>query len=293
VEEYREADKKVKNMMGTAKRNFEKRLANEKGSSNGPFYAYVKKRTKIRSTIGPLKDKESRTITDDKEMAELLNKFFSSVFTREDVQNVPSAAEMEAPSLETMDITYRMVQEKIRSLKPASAPGSDGIGPQLLQELQKELAPALVLIFRKSIQNGEVPEDWKCANVTPIFKKGSKSDPGNYRPVSLTSVCCKILESIIRDTVMEHLLENNLLNQSQHGFMPRKSCCTNLLEFFEAATKSVDAGNPFDVIFLDFAKAFDKVPRERLLEKIQAHGVRGNILAWIREWLTGRQQREC
>ena len=208
-----------------------------------------------------------------------MNKFFSSVFTREDVQNVPLAAEMEAPSLETMDITYRMVQEKILSLKPASAPGLDRIGLQLLQELQKELAPALVLIFRKSIQNGEVPEDWKCANVTPIFKKGSKSDPGNYRPVSLTSVCCKILESIIRDTVMEHLLENNLLNQSQHRFMPRKSCCTNLLEFFEAATKSVDAGNPFDVIFLDFAKAFDKVPRERLLEKIQAYGVRGNILA--------------
>ena len=193
--------------------------------------------------------------------------------------------------METMDITYRMVQEKIQSLKPASAPGPGGIGHQLLQELQKELAPALVLIFRKSIQNGEVPEDWKCANVTPIFKKGTKADPGNYRPVSLTSVCCKILESIIRDTVMEHLLENNLLYQSQHRFMPRKSCCTNLLEFFEAATKSVDAGNPFDVIFLDFAKAFDKVPRERLLEKIQAHGVRGNILAWIREWLTGRQQR--
>jgi hypothetical protein len=169
VEEYREADKKVKNMMGTAKRNFEKRLANEKGSSNGPFYAYVKKRTKIRSTIGPLKDKENRTITDDKEMAELLNKFFSSVFTREDVQNVPSAAEMEAPSLETMDITYRMVQEKTRSLKPGSAPGPDGIGPQLLQELQKELVPALVLIFRRSIQNGEVPEDWKCHT---HFQKG-------------------------------------------------------------------------------------------------------------------------
>ncbi len=78
---------------------------------------------------------------------------------------------------------------------------------------------------------------------------------------SLPSTFQSILESIIRDTVMEHLLENNLLNQSQHGFMPRKSCCTNLLEFFEAATRSVDAGNPFDVIFLDFAKAFDKVPR--------------------------------
>jgi hypothetical protein len=153
------------------------------------------------------------------------------------------------------------------------------------------LVPALVLIFRRSIQHGEVPDDWKQANVTPIFKKGAKSDPGNYRPVSLTSVCCKILESVIRDAMMSHLLENNLLKQSQHGFMPRKSCCTNLLEFFEAATSAVDKGKPFDVVFLDFAKAFDKVPRERLLEKLRAHGVRGRLLTWIRAWLTGRRQR--
>jgi hypothetical protein len=90
-----------------------------------------------------------------------------------------------------------------------------------------------------------------------------------------------MLESIIRDAMMDHLLENDLLKQSQHRFMPRKSCCTNLLEFFEAATSAVDAGDPFDVIFLDFAKAFDKVPKERLLEKLRAHGVRGEILTWI------------
>ncbi len=90
---------------------------------------------------------------------------------------------------------------------------------------------------------------------------------------------------------MDHLLENDLLKQSQHGFMPRKSCCTNLLEFFEAATSAVDAGDPFDVLFLDFTKAFDKVPKERLLEKLRAHGVRGDILTWIRAWLTGRRQR--
>ncbi len=144
------------------------------------------------------------------------------------------------------------------------------------------------MIFRRSVQHGEIPEDWKRANVTPIFKKGAKSDPGNYRPVSLTSVCCKILDSIIRDAMMAHLLENDLLRQSQHGFMPRKSCCTNLLEFFDAATRAVDSGVPFDVVLLDFVKAFDKVPKERLLEKIRAHGVRGQVLNWIREWLTGR-----
>ncbi len=127
--------------------------------------------------------------------------------------------------------------------------------------------------------------------MTPIFKKGKKTDPGNYRPVSLTSVCCRILEAIIRDDLMEHLLRNNLLTSSQHGFMPNRSCCTNLLEFFETVTSVIDQGDPFDVIFLDFVKAFDKVPKERLLEKLRADGVRGELLAWIRSWLSGRKQR--
>jgi hypothetical protein len=133
--------------------------------------------------------------------------------------------------------------------------------------------------------------EWKSANVTPIFKKGTRSEPGNYRPVSLTSVCCKLLESILRDELMKHLTANCLLNPSQHGFMPGKSCTTNLLEFMEKMTSVIDAGQPFDVVFLDFAKAFDKVPRERLLEKLRAHGVRGRALNWIRNWLTGRKQR--
>ncbi len=122
------------------------------------------------------------------------------------------------------------------------------------------MAPALNIIFRRSLDEGEVPEDWKTANVTPIFKKGTKSDPGNYRPVSLTSVCCKMLKSIIRDDLMEHLLRNDLLRPSQHGFMPKKSCTTNLLEFLEKLTKTLDEGEAMDIVFLDFAKAFDKVP---------------------------------
>jgi hypothetical protein len=90
---------------------------------------------------------------------------------------------------------------------------------------------------------------------------------------------------------MNHLIANNLLSNSQHGFMPGKSCSTNLPEFLEKTTKVIDDGQPFDVVFLDFAKAFDKVPRERLLEKLRAHGVRGKALNWIRKWLSGRKQR--
>jgi hypothetical protein len=190
-----------------------------------------------------------------------------------------------------VNVTEQKVREKIKNLKPYSAAGPDGIGTQLLRELREEVIPALTMIYRQSLRTGEVPEDWRNANVTPIFKKGKKTDPGNYRPVSLTSVCCRILESIIRDDLMKHLMGNDLLTSSQHGFMPNRSCCTNLLEFFETVTSVIDQGDPFDVIFLDFAKAFDKVPRERLLEKLRAHGVGGELLAWIRAWLTDRRQR--
>jgi hypothetical protein len=160
-----------------------------------------------------------------------------------------------------------------------------------LQQLLEEVAPALKIIFSRSLEEGEVPMDWRTANVTPIFKKGVKADPGNYRPVSLTSVCCKVLESIIRDDLMEHLLRNNLMRESQHGFMARKSCTTNLLEFLETLTRTVDEGNAMDVIFLDFAKAFDKVPHRRLLAQLEAHGVKGKVLRWIGAWLSGRKQR--
>jgi hypothetical protein len=291
MDEYKEADNTVKKMIRNAKRKFEKKLSTAQGGNSKPFYAYVKKKTKSRPAIGPLLDPANQRVTGDKEMAELLNNFFSSVFTREDMRSQPKVKDMETGTLEKVTVTEKAVREKIKNLKPFSAAGPDGIGPQLLQEVREEVLPALTTIFRQSLSTGEVPEDWRRANVTPIFKKGKKTDPGNYRPVSLTSICCRILESIIRDSLMDHLLRNDLLANSQHGFMPNKSCCTNLLEFFEKVTSVVDQGSPFDVIFLDFAKAFDKVPKERLLEKLRAHGVRGELLDWVRAWLTDRKQR--
>ena len=116
----------------------------------------------------------------------------------------------------------------------------------------------------------------------------------NYRPVSLTSLCCKLMESIIKDQVVDHISSNKLMNSSNNRFMQNKSCTTNLLEFFEKVTEVVDSGEPgepLDVIYLDFAKAFDKVPIMRLLDKIYAHGIQGKVLNWIKACLTGREQR--
>ena len=115
--------------------------------------------------------------------------------------------------------------------------------------------------------------------------------PGNHRPISLTCIICKVMEAIIRDNIVEHLTNNELIRASQHGFMNSKSCLTNLIEYLDTLTKLVDAGHNVDVIYLDFAKAFDKVPHQRLLTKLQAHGISGKVLDWVSAWLSDRKQR--
>jgi len=148
--------------------------------------------------------------------------------------------------------------------------------------------------MKASFDTGVVPDDWKTANVCPIFKKGSKSQIGNYRPVSLTSQICKVFETVICDAIVLHLKSNGLLDHSQHGFRKGGSCISNLLEFLDYVTKNLDNRNSVDVIiYLDFAKDFDKVPHCPLLEKINKHGISGKVLNWLREWLRGRKQRVC
>jgi hypothetical protein len=148
----------------------------------------VKGKTKNRSIIGPLKNKQGKIASGEEEMAEILNVYFASVFTDEGSGEVPDEEAMDyVTGLSDVEITVEKIEAKIKKLRPSSAPGPDKIGPGLLQQLQTEISPILAIIFKKTLEFGTVPEDWKTANVTPIFKKGSKSEPGNYRPVSLTS----------------------------------------------------------------------------------------------------------
>ena len=154
-----------------------------------------------------------------------------------------------------------------------------------------EIVDALVIIFQHSIDSGRVPVDWTVANVTPLFKKGGREKTGNYRPVSLTPVVGKMLESIIKDAITELLESSDRIGPSQHGFIKGKSFLTNLLEFFEVVTSRVDRGEPVDIVYLDFQKAFDKVPHKRLVSKIKVHGIGGNVLTWIENWLADRKQR--
>ena len=145
----------------------------------------------------------------------------------------------------------------------------DGIVPRLLVENADILSLPLLYVYEESMESGSVPKDWKKANVTAIFKKGEKSSPCNYRPVSLTSQVCKVLESLIRDSILEHVRKYNLIKESQHGFVKKRSCLTNLLEFLEFVSNYVDQGYPIDVVYLDFQKAFDKVPHKKIDVKNQ------------------------
>ena len=283
----REATKKIRN----AKRNMEKKLANSKGGNNSRKFAnYIKSKTKTRISVGPLKSKEGTLLTEESEIAGELNTFFASVFTTEDVETVPNKAMETETVLNSVQITEGKIREKIQNLKQNSAAGPDGIGPHVLKAAVNELSKPLAYIFRESLKSGQVPRDWKHARVTPIYKKGPKGDPGNYRPVSLTSVPCRMLESIIKDDLMSHLEKNKLLRPSQHGFLKGRSCTTNLVTFMDKLSSIVDGGGAADVFYLDFAKAFDKVPHQRLLQKMKSKGITGEVFNWISAWLADRTQ---
>ncbi|PKU39623.1 rna-directed dna polymerase from mobile element jockey-like [Limosa lapponica baueri] len=133
--------------------------------------------------------------------------------------------------------------------------------------------------------------DWRVANVTPIYKKGKKEDPGNYRPVSLTSIPGKVMEQVILSAIKTHIIGNQGIRPSQHGFMKGRSCQTNLFSFYDKMTRLLDEGKAVDLIYLDFQKAFDTVPYRILVEKLAAHGLDEHTICWIKHWLSGRSQR--
>ena len=261
-EVYKEALNAATNEVRKAKRNFEHKLAQNIKSDSKSFYAYVRSKQNVRDKVGPLEDNAGNIITQGCLMAEELNVHFSSVFTREDTSSLPVPETKfngsDEEKLGQLIVTPEVVASKINNM-------NENKSPKILKETVEQISKPLAHVFNMSLQEGIVPLEWKEANIIPLFKKGSRNKSVNYRPVSLTSVICKLLETIIRDHMMDFLVKHKLINTSEHGFLKARSCLTNLLCFFEEITKWVDDGSPVDVIYLDFQKAFDKVPHQRLI----------------------------
>ena len=282
---------KLRKLTRKLRTEFEQRISRELKTNPKVFWKYTNSRLKTKSGIEDLKDGRGHLCTDDLGKATMLNSFFSSVFTKEDTDSVPVLPAHEGPTLENINITEDMVRKKLSNLKTSCAPGPDGIHPRVLKEAAVQLALPLSILFQKSIDSGVLPDDWKVGTVVPIFKKGCRSEPGNYRPVSLTAIPCKVFESLIRDCLMTHLSEQEILYDDQHGFRPRRSCSSQLLEVLEEWSDIIERGDAVDALYLDFRKAFDSVPHQRLLTKLESLGVTGNLKRWIASFLQGRQQQ--
>ena len=213
------------------------------------------------------------------------------------------------PVTENIDITLNGVIKLLKDLNSTKSPGPDNLGPKVLKELADEVAPLLLLVYKKSLETGEVPdevapllllvykksletgqvpEDWRKANVTPAFKKGQRYQAENYRPISLTSICCKTMEHIVASSIMNHGEVNNILYPLQHGFRRGRSCETQLLEFVDDLSSSLQDGQQVDVLVMDIAKAFDKACHSLLIHKLHHYGIQGKVNQWIESWLADR-----
>ncbi|MCG8077787.1 MAG: reverse transcriptase family protein, partial [Candidatus Thiodiazotropha taylori] len=254
------------------------------------LFNFIKSLRRDSTGVAPLKE-NGRLHDDPKDKADILNRQYQSTWTREDKTNIPEPEGDPFPSIQDIKVTREGVEKLLLKLNPAKACGPDLLPARVLKELAQDIAPYLAIVFQKSLDTGNVPKDWRSANVTAIFKKGEKYKPSNYRPVSLTSICCKLQEHIVSSHINKHLDKYQILTDCQHGFRSRRSCETQLLTLSEELASGLDKRQQHDMAVLDFSKAFDRVPHERLLKKLDHYGIRGSTMAWVRAFLTDRVQQ--
>ena len=255
------------------------------------FWGFINSKNKDSTGVAPLKASDGLTYSDPTTKAKILNNQFSSVFnSNEPDDNIKSMGKNKFPEMNSIYISEGGIYKMLQSLQVHKATGPDGLSARLLKTAGAELASVFTVFFQASLNQGIIPKDWKKADVVPVFKKGAKNRPENYRPVSLTSITCKMLEHIITSNIMRHLEQHGILTDAQHGFRKQRSCETQLIITLQDLAKTVDDRGQSDVVLLDFSKAFDKVPHKRLMHKLQHYGIRSNLHSWISDFLRDRTQ---
>ena len=227
-----------------------------------PFFSFISKQTEERGDLKELLDSEGNSCKDKSEMADILNKYFESVFNKSESQYLKRDKE----ECYEIEVDREGVIAMINNLKNGKAPGPDGIRKEHMTLDIIGTADILTIIFQYSLDTGTLPMDWKTANVVPVYKGGNKKLASNYRPVSLTSICCKMLEHVIATHIRSAL--DDYLSPNQHGFRKRLSCTTQLITTVHDIMSIADKGEGIQSVVLDFSKAFDKVPHEKTSAEI-------------------------
>ena len=291
MDRYKRLQHDVQYQIRSAHKDYMKTAVSDTFKENPKkFWAYVKSTGQEASGVSPLKNKDGFLKSDSTSKANILNEQFVSVFTKEDTSSLPDKGPSPYPSMPNIEVNWKGVHKLLKGLKPYKATGPDSIPAFILKAAADELAPILARIYQSSLDSGQVPTDWRDAWIVPVFKKGEKHKAAKYRPVSLTSITCKLLEHIIHSNVMAHFDKHDILKDNQHGFRKRRSCETQLAVTIQELASSLSKGNQVDIILLDFAKAFDKVAYSRLLYKLDFYGIRNQTNSWIKSFLENRRQ---
>lgn len=288
-ENYRQCNNEIVNETRRQRAKYE---ANILEGSDKAFYNHLRNCMSSKVGIPPaVHDNLGNLVTDPVNIAEAFAQEFFKAYSQEPplpndlkVKSGPLCEEV----LSDITFTPAEVLKILQSLKTDSASGPDNIPGLILKECAEVIAPVLACLINKSFSSGELPSDWKHAVVTPIYKKGDKLNPANYRPISLTSIICKCMERLILNKLKSFLYKGNLIPPQQHGFVEKRSTITNLLYCLDKWSQYFDNHDPLDIFYLDFERAFDKVPHRRLLLKLKHFGIQGALLKWIESYLTGR-----
>ena len=265
--------------------------------SSAVFWKFVRGKLNTRKSLPVIHDTKGDLLISDAQKADGLAKHFASFFKPDEnfplnnIQVKSGDLAMPPPiSLRLVNFEERLVLNALKSLPSKRSTGPDGIPTLFLKKLRCTLAEPLSSIFHTSISTGEVPSDWRSAIIAPVPKSGPSTSITNYRPISLTSTSCKLMEKMIRDRLLDHCITNNLLNGVQFGSLPHKSVETQLLRCLNDWTIEYDNSRPVAVLYTDISKAYDTISHSKLLKKLENFGVTGFLLSWIKAFLSDRSQ---
>ncbi|CAM4331600.1 unnamed protein product [Lepidochelys olivacea] len=289
-EEYKYIAWACRSEISKAKSHLELQLARDVKSNKKGSFRYVSNKKKVKKSVCPLLNEGGNLLTGNVEKGNVLTAFFASVFTDKDSSQTAALGSTAWGGGDQPSVEKEVVRDNSEKLDKHKSMGPDALHPRVLKELADVIAEPLAIIFENSWRSGEVPDDWKKANVVPVFKKGKKEDPGNYRPVSLTSIPAKIMEQVLKESILKYLEERRVIRNSQNRFTKGKSCLTNLIAFYDEIIGSVDEGKAVDVLFLDFSKAFDTVSHSILASKLKKYGLDEWTIRWKESWLDCRAQ---
>ena len=289
---YKEQEKLYKKAMIKYRYSQEDKVL--KSNSKKALYSYVNNKLNIRHHIPPLKRPDGKICLESKEKADLLNNTFSQIFLKDTTSLRNPNLSHSNHNIKPTDYTtiqYSDILTAISQLKNSVSQSPDSIPSIFIKKTSKQIVKPLHIIFNFSMKTGQIPSIWKKAIVIPIYKKGEINKPTNFRPISLTSPICRLLEKINHKRMMSHILNNQIISDAQHGFVQMRSTQTQQLNFLNELTCLYDQNTQVEIVYLDFSKAFDKVSHQNLLIALHHYKFNPIIITWLQNYLSDRSQR--